>query len=151
MDKCRHGGTSQIWFTGTSSKCHFSKSCRLAYEFSRAILFLKLASGMPSNALLLCSILTENHCWIGIAMRQRKQFHCQWKLPSLWLLISSYHSSPSPSLLFSFLLFSRCWNVLHCYFFCLLVFLVVVVAVVLVLPVIVIAVTVVLLVPCGCS
>lgn len=40
MDKCRHGGTSQIWFTGTSFQVQFSKSCRLAYEFSRAILFL---------------------------------------------------------------------------------------------------------------
>lgn len=64
-------GRLKNWFTGTSFQVHFSKSCRCPRIF-QGYSFLQLASGMPSNALLLCSILNEYHCWIGIAMRQRK-------------------------------------------------------------------------------
>ena len=83
----------------------FSKSCRWLRIF-QCHSFPELASGMPSNALLLCSILIENHSWMGIvAMLQRKLTLPveAAQLVTSYTFLSLFFSCPLSS--FSFLLF----------------------------------------------
>ena len=100
----------------------FSKSCRWLRIF-QCHSFLELASGMPSNALLLCSILIENHSWMGIvAMLQRKLTLPveAAQLVTSYTFLSFFFSCPLSSfqfpLVLSFVLGCHCWNVLHCFF-----------------------------------